>query len=102
MEVRHLTDEGITTRRISPPCLLAVGNAACTYLHFPTLRAKLSLGKRTATLLSPARAESPEGLSPLNLRGPDRKRAGTVIEGETAEERVHHFLARYGKEWGLL
>ena len=102
VEVRHQTDQGIATRRITPPCLLAVGNAACTGLRFPTLRAKLSLGKRPATLLSPAGAESPEGLSLLNLRGPDRKRAGAVMEGETAEERVRRFLARYGKEWGLL
>ena len=102
VEVRHQMDEGIATRRVSTPCVLAVGNAACTYLRFPTLKAKLSLGRQPATVLPPVGAATQESLALRSLRGPDRKRAGVVIEGDTAEERVRRFLARYGKEWGLL
>ena len=102
VEIRHLTDEGAATRRIVTPCVLAVGNAACTWLRFPTLKVKLSLGKQPVTVLPPAEEDTPEGLALLSLRGPDRRRAGAVMEGDTPEERVRRFLALYGKEWGLL
>ena len=101
LELRQQTDSGVAIRKITPPCVLTVGNVPGGYLRVPTLRAKMAAGGREITLLPPMKEAVEEGLCLTGLAAPDRTRAGTIIPGETAEERVRCFLDRYGKEWGL-
>ncbi len=75
---------------ITPPCVLAVGNALVSRLRVPTLKDRLAVRERAITTLTPADlgVDVPAALSrePSTLAWVetiDRSRAGDVITGAT-------------------
>ena len=78
---------------ITPPCVLAVGNALVSLLRVPTLKDRLAVRDSAVTTLTPAdlgvdvpAALSREHSTLAGLETIDRSRAGVVVTGGSPEE----------------
>ncbi len=105
-QVTSIADEGVITRKVKPPCLLAVGNAPFSYLRVPTLKAIKEQAAQPVKTLDTAelRLFSPflpliSGVELLDLKIVNRKRAGTIIEGKNAAEKAGILYHSYLKGW---
>jgi electron transfer flavoprotein beta subunit len=106
LQVKAITDQGLVTRTIKPPCLLAIGNAPCSYLRVPTLRAIKEQAERpiavsTRSDLKNALKNLPHNpASDLTKLEPiSRKRNRVIIEGSDAAEKAENLYQHYLKGW---
>jgi len=104
--VTAMADEGVVTRIIEPPCVLAIGNAPSSTLRVPTLRAikeQSAIAVKTyaaAELIStsPTLPVNP-GAELLTLEVVNRNRGGLIIEGADATEKAQILYQSYLKGW---
>ena len=80
---------------VTPPCVLAVGNAVVSMLRVPTLKARLAARDLRVAEVSDAQlgvdvaaARATEAVTLVGLETIDRARASTVVEGATAAEKA--------------
>lgn len=99
------TDEGVLIQTINTPCVLSVGNAALSYLRVPTLKDKLTLGKRPIIKLTPeelgvalADDEPEPEVSLVKMLHISKNRAAEKIEGETPSEKAEKLYRLYLKK----
>jgi electron transfer flavoprotein beta subunit len=78
---------------VSPPCVLAVGNALVSMLRVPTLKDRLAVRGSAIATFAPAdlgvdvpAALSAEPSALVGLETIDRSRAGVIVAGATPEE----------------
>lgn len=93
---------------VKPPCVLAVENAPCAYLKIPTLKDKMSLGKRPIeyiayeNLLEEAKIRDRDGRQGaaerlIELRQVDRSRRTVFVEGDSDQEKAAVYYSQYLK-----
>jgi electron transfer flavoprotein beta subunit len=104
--VTAMADEGVVTRIIELPCVLAVGNAPSSTLRVPTLRAikeqsSIPVKAYTAAELIKAAPTLPvnPGAELLTLEVVNRNRGGLIIEGADATEKAQILYQSYLKGW---
>jgi electron transfer flavoprotein beta subunit len=93
LRVTFSADDGPVRAVVTPPCVLAVGNAVVSMLRVPTLKDRLAARDRPVAEYAPARldvdlAALPEGASLLRLEAVDRGRAGAVVPGATPADKA--------------
>jgi len=105
-QVTAMADEGIVTRVIKPPCVLAVGNAPFSTLRVPTLKAIKEQAEQPVKAYAAAELRKALSYPPLNpnaellkLEVVNRKREGTIIEGADAAEKAQILYQSYLKGW---
>ncbi|UQZ90091.1 hypothetical protein C4J81_13115 [Deltaproteobacteria bacterium Smac51] len=85
--VESQCDDGCLRLEAKPPLVLAIGNAPSTYLRVPTLKDRMSLGKRPVEILALNDvSESGSKLTPLTLTVDDHSRSAEIIDGGAAEK----------------
>jgi electron transfer flavoprotein beta subunit len=106
LQVTAIADEGLVTRAIEPPCLLAVGNAPFSNLRVPTLRAIKEQGERPIDLITMADLKSTLSSLPMKpdadlikLEPISRKRKSVLIEGSNAVEKAEILYQKFLKGW---
>jgi len=104
--VSAMADEGIVTRIIKPPCVLAVGNAPSSTLRVPTLRAikeQSAIAVKTYAAAELISTSPPlpanQGTELLTLEVVNRRRGGLIIEGADATEKAQILYQSYLKGW---
>lgn len=94
LRVTFSADEGPVRATVTPPCVLAVGNAVVSMLRVPTLKDRLavrddSIAEYTAADLGvDLTAALGGGAAPARLEPVDRSRSGEVVAGATAAEKA--------------
>ncbi|MGM0432039.1 MAG: electron transfer flavoprotein subunit beta/FixA family protein [Spirochaetota bacterium] len=94
-------DDGFLRQTVSPPCLLAVGNAPNSYLRVPTLKDKMNFGKQPVNYIKPAvntPKELKRSVSLQSMRRREQTRNTVVIEEGTPEEMAKRLYEQYLKE----
>ncbi len=102
MRVAFATDAGPVRATVTPPCVLAVGNALVSMLRAPTLKQRMAC-KGEALLVLPAAelgvdvagllAGEPGTLT--GLEAVDRGRAGVVVGGATPAEKARSLYEQH-------
>ncbi len=101
LKVTSQVSGGCIVRKVKTPCVLATGNAPCSYLRIPTLKAKMKLGKRPVTRLMPedmGMSETAESVRVTALNPINRKRNTVVIEADSPQEKARCLYEKYLKE----
>ncbi len=105
LQVTNMVDGGTLTQVVKTPCVLAVGNAPCSYMRVPTLKDKMQYGKRAVEVLDikdftqPFDAAGTDFSCELkNISVIDNKRKGIVINGESPAEKAGILYHSYLKE----
>jgi electron transfer flavoprotein alpha/beta subunit len=105
LRVTFVTDDGPLRAVVTPPCVLAVGNAVVSMLRVPTLRDRMATREAPVAELTPARLGvdlagelAGEAMRLIGLETIDRGRAGVVMPGETPADKAgalyeHHLRA---------
>lgn len=84
MTVTHQVDDGHARERVRVPCVISVGDAPCTYLRKPTLRDRLSYGKKPIEVLAGEDFQlSEETETLMDLKILRHKRDAAIIAGES-------------------
>lgn len=93
LSVSYACNQGLAQRQMSTPLVLSVGNAQISCLPAPTLKAKMTLGKRPVERLtyedlglSETSMDNYAGLTLAGLEPVSRKRAARQITGNTPKE----------------
>ncbi len=105
LRVTSMVEGGTLIQVIDTPCVLSVGNAPVSYLRVPTLKDKMSYGKRAievlninvfniASLLNKCYHE----YQLIGLEKISNHRAGILIEGATTAEKAKKLYDHYLKE----
>ena len=88
-------DAGPVRATVTPPCVLAVGNAVVSMLRAPTLKDRLAVRDQPVAALSTpdlgvdvAGALSSEPAALAGLETIDRRRAGVVVAGATPADKA--------------
>jgi electron transfer flavoprotein beta subunit len=100
--VKSLCDDGILTRRVKTPCLLAVGNAPNCYLRIPTLAARMRHKKKevleysieeflTTTVLQ----ENQNRYCVKNLRKINNTRTPVILNEDSMKNNVDNLLKNH-------
>lgn len=108
LKVTSQAGGGRKVQLLRPPCVLAVGNAPCAYLKVPTLKDKMSLGKRPIEQIAyedlfeerkDGEKESGQRSSEklTELRPVDRSRHTILIEGDSPKEKAAIYYEQYLK-----
>ncbi|WP_255575703.1 electron transfer flavoprotein subunit beta/FixA family protein [Caproiciproducens faecalis] len=103
LRVTSAVDGGTAVQTISAPCVLSVGDAPCTYLRVPTLKDKMTYGKKAITVMKLEDFPEAEVLlsSPnaelCSLTPIHREREGVLIEADTPEEKAEILYRDYLK-----
>ena len=98
LKVISETTDGKRIWTVKTPCVLAVGNAPCVYLRVPTLKDKMSRGKRPIEYVTEFPEEKEDsGVELVDLHVVKHNRDAKVIEGETPEEKAATFYENYLK-----
>ncbi|HCT91014.1 MAG TPA: hypothetical protein DF613_06510 [Lachnospiraceae bacterium] len=102
LSVSYACNQGLTRRRISAPVVLSVGNAQISCLPVPTLKAKMTLGKKPVERLAYGDLGLTEdsageytGLGLMDLEPVSLKRATRRITGATPEEIAEKLYTEY-------
>ena len=75
-----------------------MGNAPCAYLRVPTLKDKMSRGKRPIEYVTEFPEETEDsGVELIDLHIVEHSREAKVIEGGTPEEKAAEFYENYLK-----
>lgn len=101
LKVISQEDEGMVIQIVKVPCVLAVGNASCSYLRVPTLREKMGRGKRPVEQISfdwDSQENREENVELTELRPVSRSRSTVLIGGDTPEEKARKLYETYLKE----
>lgn len=94
--VTHQVDDGHIQARVRVPCVIAVGDAPCTYLRKPTLKDRLSYGKKTIAVLTEDGFQLPgetETLMDLDIL--HHKRDAAVIKGDSPRAKARVLYEDY-------
>jgi len=92
-------DNGLLQQTIQAPCVLAVGNAAYSYLRVPTLKDRIQFGKKAHEILYGGDFDAlEEGGELMDLNLAKQERSGTLIEGATPKEKAATLYASCLKE----
>ncbi len=105
LKVVSRTDDGQITRIVPIPCVLVVGDAAKGYLRVPTLKERMSRGKRPVELYDMEEFQSWKNREALcqtaslvKLSSVNHTREGKVIRGESLQEEVEILYQSYLRE----
>ncbi len=95
LRVTFAADAGPVRATVTPPCVLAVGNAVVSMLRAPTLSDRLAVRDQPVAVLSPrdlgvdvTGALSGEPAALAGLETIDRRRAGVMVAGATAADKA--------------
>jgi len=94
LRVTLAADDGPVRATLSPPCVLAVGNAVVSMLRAPTLKERLAVRDDPVAEYAPEDLGLPAGAAtavdpvPAGLKIIDRSRAGSVVAGTTDAEKA--------------
>lgn len=98
MTVTHQVDDGHARETVRVPCVISVGDAPCTYLRKPTLRDRLSYGKKPIAVLAEEDFKLPEEAETLmDMEILRHEREAAVIEGEGPAEKAKVLYEDYLK-----
>ena len=97
LKVTSETADGKRIWTVKTPCVLAVGNAPSAYLRVPTLKDKMSRGKRPIEYVDDISWEESADVELVELHMVEHSREAKVIEGGTAEEKAAIFYENYLK-----
>lgn len=104
--VESLNDGGAMGQLVSPPCILAVGNAPCSLLRVPTLKAIKNAAEKNISLLTledlkikPGSLFMQNNPALQKLEVVDNSRKSIIIEGASAEEKARSLYELYLKGW---
>jgi Electron transfer flavoprotein, beta subunit len=98
LEVANLIDDGELVQIVRPPVILAVGNAPATYLRVPTLKDKMSHGKREIERPTPSENAVSPAYELRLLRYEQHERDAVIIEGSTPAEKAERLYYDYLKD----
>lgn len=101
LKVTSQVPGGSLIQVVKVPCVLAVGNAADSYLRVPTLKDKIKLGKkpiRCLTLDDVGASEVESKVALFGLTATDKKRDTIIIEGDSPKEKAEVLFNNYLKE----
>lgn len=104
IKVESITDNGVLTQIIKTPCVLSIGNAPNSYLRVPTLKDRMRSGKKpietivASELLNLTKEEIKLMNKIQNLERVDASRAGTIVTGDSPEEKAFKLYNCYLKE----
>lgn len=101
LKVKSQEEAGTRIQVVKVPCVLAVGNAPCSYLRVPTLKDKMRLGKRPVECIpfECSQKNCQDGDMELIALNPvENKRDTVIITGETPEEKAQKLYDSYLKE----
>ena len=102
LSLTRQSDDGLIRETLKPPIVVSIGNAPSTYLRVPTLKDKMSHGKREIelkpleSLAGVTNTPTAYGLTALSYEEP--KRNTTVINGQDAAEKVRQLYDCYLKD----
>jgi len=106
LQVSAISDQGLVTRTIKTPCLLAVGNAPFSYLRVPTLRAIKEQAEQPIDVITRSDLKNTLSSLPYNptidlikLEPISRKRNNEIIEGSNTAEKAEKLYQQYLKGW---
>ena len=97
LKVTSETADGKRIWTVKTPCVLAMGNAPSAYLRVPTLKDKMSRGKRPIEYVDDISWEESADVELVELHMVEHSREAKVIEGGTAEEKAAIFYENYLK-----
>lgn len=97
LKVISETADGKRIWTVKTPCVLAVGNAPSAYLRVPTLKDKMSRGKKPIEYVDHILPEESSNVELVELHTVEHNREAKVIEGGTAEEKAAIFYENYLK-----
>lgn len=104
LEVTYMSDEGIAWQIMNTPCVLSIGNAPNSYMRVPTLKDKMTYGKKPINVIPIQQLSSKEDHFTIcepklvKLEKMNHTREGIVIEGESPVEKAHTLYDLYLKE----
>lgn len=100
LKVKSQSVEGNLIQTVKVPCVLAVGNAPCSYLRVPTLKDKMKFGKQPIELIDGTQFDAnktEDTVELVSLERVENNRDTILIEGETPEEKARTLYDSYLK-----
>lgn len=96
LEITCQNDEGELRLKAIPPLVLAIGNAPSSYLRVPTLKDRMTHGKREIEII-PAKGFETDSQTRrlISLAYQEERRAGEIIEGSSAEAKAAYIYQKY-------
>ena len=99
IQIVHQEDGKQITQVIALPCVVAVGNAVCSYLRIPTLKDKMRLGKKPIICIEKQLPQDFIGDAELvSLQCIQQDRESVLLSGESVEEIGEKLFQQYLKE----
>lgn len=105
LNVISLTDDGILKQTIATPCVLSIGNAPKTYMRVPTLKDRMTYGKKPIEILDLYDFDISEILKVIydtykikSLNKIDNKREGIIIKEANSRKNAQTLYNFYLKE----
>ena len=100
LRVTYAGDQGAVTRTVKTPCVLAVGNSEISCLRVPTLKNKMTLGKKPVSHVTEEELGGPMqtvqgGMRLCALRPVTEHRKAELIAGDTPEEKAQRLYDQY-------
>lgn len=102
LQVTYAGDQGVVTRTVKTPCVLAVGNSEISCLRVPTLKNKMTLGKKPVCRVTDVELEQSipmrtahGGVRLRALRPVTDHRKAEPIAGDTPEEKARRLFEQY-------
>ena len=99
LTLRSSVDGGFLEQVVKPPSVLSIGNAAVSHLRVPTLRDRMSMGKREIEVMEASSAASGQDCELDALSAIDMSRGGEVIFGGSPEQMARRLYEQYLKEY---
>lgn len=106
LKVTGLVDGGLLKQTIHTSCVLSVGNAPNSYLRVPTLKDKVTYGKKPIEIINIEKFNlqglfdrSAKDCLLQGLEKIDHRREGLIIEGATPAEKAQVLYDSYLKAW---
>lgn len=110
LKVTSQISGGTKVQTVRMPCVLAVGNAPCAYLRIPTLKAKMSVGKRPIEYILPEELLEPGKFNEMTaedysgsgerlaeLFRVDKSRHPVFVAGDSPQEKAQNYYEQYLK-----
>ncbi len=100
LEVTSSVDDGMIVQRISPPAVLTVGNAEHTSLRVPTLKDRMSFGRKPVEILKTedlACGNPPEEAVLRSLERVEEKRTAVLIREGTPSQKAEKLYDEFLK-----
>lgn len=102
LTIKSLCDDGILTRQVKTPCILAVGNAPNCYLRVPTLAEKMKHRKKQVLeyamedfLSETVLQETRNNYCVKSLRKLDNTRTPVILDGDSMKNNTENLLKNH-------